>query len=80
MTAILSGQERMLRGIITDSAGFAIPGASIHIPGTQKGTVSGSDGRFALALDTETRTVIFSCVGYTTDTLFLGPGDLTDDL
>lgn len=80
MTAILSGQERMLRGIITDSAGLAIPGATIYIPGTQKGTVSGSDGRFALALDTETRTVIFSCIGYTTDTLFLGPGDLTDDL
>lgn len=78
--AFLSGQERMLRGIITDSSGYAIPGATIYIPGTQKGTVSGSDGRFALTMNTETRTVIFSCVGYTTDTLFLGPGGLIDDL
>lgn len=80
MTAILSGQERMLRGIITDSAGYAIPGATIFIPSTEKGTVSGSNGRFALALDKEARTVIFSCVGYTADSLIFGTGDLTDDL
>jgi hypothetical protein len=79
-TVILSGQERMLRGFITDSAGHAIPGATIQIPGTQKGTVSGSDGRFSLTLETETRTVIFSCIGYRTDTLLLRPGDLTDNL
>ena len=76
---ILSGQERMLRGLITDSAGYAIAGATIRLPGNQRGTVSGSDGRFALDWDNETGMVIFSFVGYTTDTLFIGP-DNPDEL
>ncbi|MFZ2286867.1 MAG: carboxypeptidase-like regulatory domain-containing protein [Bacteroidales bacterium] len=78
--AILSGQERMLRGTISDSSGSAVQGATIHIQGKQKGTVSGSDGRFSLIWDNDIRTVIISCVGFRPDTLAVGPEDLANEL
>lgn len=72
--SLLSGQEMiLLRGTITDSAGSAVQGATIRVPGTLKGTVSGSDGSFIIALDKETPTLVFSSVGYRNDTLNIGP-------
>ncbi|MDZ7634326.1 MAG: carboxypeptidase-like regulatory domain-containing protein [Bacteroidales bacterium] len=82
MPSLLSGQEMIFSGIITDTAGIAIQGATVFLPDTRQGTVTGDDGRFALPWTSgrDPSRVIFSCIGYRADTLLVGTGDLNGDL
>jgi len=68
----LSGQERVLEGSVTDTAGVAIPGATVYLQEYSKGTVTDEDGTFKLSLTPEIAEqirIIFSCVGYRADTV-----------
>jgi hypothetical protein len=71
MPVLLRGQDRVLRGIVTDIPGTPIPGVTVYLPANDKGTVSGGDGKFELSVVTgDKRTLlIFSCIGYRTDTV-----------
>ncbi|MGI4736975.1 MAG: carboxypeptidase-like regulatory domain-containing protein, partial [Janthinobacterium lividum] len=56
-----------IKGTVTDGAkGDRLPGVSIVVKGTTRGTTSNSDGTYALALPTPDATLIFSFVGYQT--------------
>jgi TonB-linked SusC/RagA family outer membrane protein len=56
-----------LKGIIKDEQGIALPGASIRLKGTAKGTSSDAEGRFTLNLpDNATALLEVSFVGYET--------------
>ena len=50
-------------GIVRDAAGLPLPGASVLILGTVKGTVTGSDGRFSLMVPSGAH-IVFSSLGY----------------
>jgi hypothetical protein len=79
----LSGQERILKGLVTDSTGSVIQGASVYIPVYGTGTVTEKDGTFRLLLApeiTEQVRVIFSCMGYRADTITLAAGNLPRQL
>ena len=82
MPSLLSAQELILRGIVTDTSGIAIEGATVYLPDINKGTVTDDDGRFALEWPSgpDPRRVIFSCIGYRADTLLVRTGDLNGDL
>lgn len=70
----LMGQETVVTGIVTDTSGAAVIGATVYIPSLNKGTISGEDGSFRLSLKSgEVNRVMFrfSCVGYVSDTLML---------
>ncbi|TRX03760.1 SusC/RagA family TonB-linked outer membrane protein [Flavobacterium gawalongense] len=41
-------QDKVVKGKITDSSGFPLPGANIIIKGTQKGTSTDSDGKYSI--------------------------------
>ena len=56
----------VITGKITDDAGAAIPGASVALKGTQKGTVSGPDGTFQLKDVPENAVLVISSLGYIT--------------
>lgn len=73
---ILSAQERILDGRVTDTSGVAIPGATVSIPGLNSGVSTGEDGSFTIRLaPAETgQTLIFSCIGYRSDTIKVDPG------
>lgn len=76
--SLLSGQEqeKSLRGVVTDLSGAPIQGATVYMPATDKGTVTGGDGTFVLALTPgkETGTLVISCIGYRADTLTVRAG------
>ena len=56
-----------IKGTVTDGAkGDRLPGVSIVVKGTTRGTTSNSDGTYSLALPTADATLIFSFVGYQT--------------
>lgn len=61
--------EKTVKGTVTDNTGSGLPGVSIVIKGSQRGTTTGSDGKYSLAipeeyLDNGSAILSFSFVGY----------------
>ncbi len=61
--------DRILKGVVKDDKGEPLPGVSIIVKGTQRGTVSNIDGSYSIAVPEEsengsTQFLIFSYVGY----------------
>ncbi|WP_448959883.1 SusC/RagA family TonB-linked outer membrane protein [Larkinella arboricola] len=71
-------QDRSLSGRVTDEKGEALPGVSIVIKGTQKGTVTDADGRYQIAVPEGDVTLIFSFVGYTAQEMAVGSESVLD--
>ncbi len=57
------GDQKTFRGVVTDSAGMAIPGASVVLKNTSKGAITAEDGSFSLQAP-EGSTVVITSVGY----------------
>lgn len=65
--------DRVLRGKVTDEKEETLPGVSIVLKGTQKGTISAIDGSFELSVpDGENNVLIFSFVGYLSQEVEIG--------
>lgn len=58
--------DRRITGIVTDEKGEPLPGVNILVQGTQRGTATGSDGRFSMDIPDEEVVMVFSFVGYVT--------------
>ena len=56
-------QSRIISGNITDHQGTALPGATIIVKETKRGTISDIDGNFTLSLEQGEQTLIVSFVG-----------------
>lgn len=71
-------QQTKISGVVTDiSTGSPIPGVNISIQGTTIGTVSDENGRFALDLPNTNVSLIFSFIGYLTETVpYAGTNEL----
>ena len=64
-TITAGAQNTLLSGIIRDSAnGKPLPGVSVFLNGTSKGTVTRNDGSFALAIPPGRYQLIASAIGY----------------
>ena len=59
-----NGQNRIVKGIVTDSQGQALIGASLLIKGTSIGTVTDIDGAFSIEVPTGNYNLIVSYVGF----------------
>ncbi|MGC1241720.1 MAG: SusC/RagA family TonB-linked outer membrane protein [Chryseosolibacter sp.] len=51
-------------GLVTDENGQGFPGVNIIVKGTSTGTTTDVNGRYAMAVDDENATLVFSFVGY----------------
>lgn len=78
--------KRMVSGRVTDEKGAGLPGVSVLIKNTQRGTTTNADGNFSLDVpDSGSPVLVFSFVGYqskevtvgsqSTINLSLAPGD-----
>ncbi|GLU53377.1 SusC/RagA family TonB-linked outer membrane protein [Dyadobacter frigoris] len=61
-----------IRGKVTDENGYGLPGVSILVKGTQRGTTSNADGTFKLDVESENTRLIFSFVGYQSQEVLIG--------
>ncbi|MEH0152799.1 TonB-dependent receptor [Limibacter armeniacum] len=61
----LWAQERIISGTITDENGQSMPGVSVLVKGTTKGTVTDLNGKFSLNVNASDKLVI-SYIGYMT--------------
>ena len=71
-------QDRQITGKVTSSEdGSPIPGVSISVKGTSKGTTSVADGSYRISVGNGT-TLIFSSVGFTSQTVAVGSQSMID--
>ncbi len=59
-------QDRTVSGTITDDADNPLPGVSILAKGTQTGTTTNTQGEYSLNVPRNSRTLVFSYIGYKT--------------
>lgn len=64
-------QVKSIKGVITDSDGMPLPGASVAVQGGQKGAVTDFDGVFAIEAQ-KGQTLVFSYVGLETQNIVVG--------
>ncbi len=55
-----------IKGVVTDSKGESIIGATVREKGTNVGTITDFDGKFTITVKSSQSVLIFSYVGYTT--------------
>ena len=58
--------QKEVSGVVVDTNGEAVVGASIQAKGSTQGTISDYDGRFEMTVPDEVKTLIVSFVGMTT--------------
>jgi len=65
-------QGRKITGKVTDDDGAGLPGVNVVIEGTSEGTVTDSDGAYALIVPSDGSVLIFSFIGYVTQKTTVG--------
>ncbi|MGV3559589.1 SusC/RagA family TonB-linked outer membrane protein [Larkinella arboricola] len=80
-TSIESGRERStgkesvdkaISGTVKSETGEGLPGVSVVVKNTTRGTTTDADGRFRLNVPDETTTLVFSFVGYQNQEIAIG--------
>ena len=64
-------QVRNIKGVITDSDGLPLPGASVAVQGGQKGATTDFDGLYSIEAQ-KGQTLVFTYVGLETQTIVVG--------
>lgn len=63
VTLTYAQQKRNITGVVQDETGLELPGASVVIKGTTKGTTTDLNGKFTLTVE-ETDGIVVSFIGY----------------
>jgi TonB-linked SusC/RagA family outer membrane protein len=76
-------QDVNVNGTVTDGTGSTLPGVSISVKGTTKGTTTDMEGKYALSVPTSS-VLVFSFIGFSTKEVVVGSESqidvvLTDD-
>jgi len=71
-------QSRTVTGKVTDPAGLGLPGVSVQVKGTQRGTNTDSEGKFSLANVADNTTLVLSFIGYTSQEVAVGNRSVVD--
>ena len=59
-------QKIVVTGNVTDDKGNSMPGVTIIIKGTNKGTVTDANGKYSITVDDSNSTLVFSFIGFHT--------------
>jgi TonB-dependent starch-binding outer membrane protein SusC len=84
LTVILSGlslsllaQDKSVSGKVSDGAGSGMPGVTISVKGTQRGTNTDANGNYKIAVPTNA-TLVFSYVGFAAKEVAIGNQSVVD--
>lgn len=69
--AVVSAQQKLVTGKVSDENGQPIPGATVLVVGTDRGTSTDFDGNFSIQASAS-ESLIFSFVGYGSQTIAIG--------
>ena len=62
----VTAQNHTVSGTITDGNGAAVIGASVTLKGSSRGTSTGTDGTFTLAVPASAKTLVLSAINFAT--------------
>ncbi|PKV76097.1 SusC/RagA family TonB-linked outer membrane protein [Pontibacter ramchanderi] len=65
-------QDQAVSGRVTDENGSALPGVTVVLKGTTRGTATNANGEFTLPAPAEGGTLVFSYIGYATQEVVIG--------
>ena len=65
-------QKISIKGRVFDTKGQPIPGTTVIVKGTTTGTITDSEGQFSLEVPANTKTLLFSFVGFVTQEVPIG--------
>ncbi|WP_281613762.1 TonB-dependent receptor [Flammeovirga sp. SubArs3] len=66
-------QERTVSGVVKGASdGMPLPGVNVSIEGTTIGTITDFDGKYSLNIKDEKTSIIFSFIGYKSQTVVVG--------
>lgn len=74
----LMAQTTQVRGRVTDDRGQGLPGVSVVLKGSSVGTVTSTDGSYALSAPSANSTLVFSFIGYATREITIGSQTVID--
>lgn len=57
-------QDRAVSGVVKDESGLELPGVSVVVKGTARGTTTDGNGKYQLTVPSAGTTLVFSFVGY----------------
>lgn len=69
-------QDRAVTGKLTDENGNGLPGASVAVKGTSRGTTTNAGGGFSINVPDNNATLVFSFIGYLSQELVVGSRDV----
>ncbi|MBC8153634.1 MAG: TonB-dependent receptor plug domain-containing protein, partial [Bacteroidetes bacterium] len=75
-TSILA--EQVITGTVLDENGTGLPGVSVVVKGTQRGTSTDQSGAFKLSVPEERSVLVFSFVGYVPQEVVVGNRSVVD--
>jgi TonB-linked SusC/RagA family outer membrane protein len=75
LTAQISFAQKTVTGVVSDSDGLPLPGATVLVQGTTTGVTTDFDGNFSINV-AEGQILEFSFVGYETAALAVGAGNV----
>jgi len=61
---LLMSSQEIIKGKVIDATGMELPGVSVVVKGTNKGTATDFDGNFELSIDDADAIITFSFIGY----------------
>lgn len=73
----LNLEDVIIKGTVTDQNGAPIPGVTVLVKGTTKGTTTDLDGFYTITVS-ENSTLVYSFIGYVTQEVHLGNKTLID--
>lgn len=65
-------QQKTVRGTVADQKGEPIPGVTVTVKGTTRGTITDVDGNFSLSIPADAEVLVFSFVGMQTQEVEIG--------
>ncbi|MGI4737002.1 MAG: SusC/RagA family TonB-linked outer membrane protein, partial [Janthinobacterium lividum] len=71
-TSLAFAQQRAVQGVVTDSKGEALPGATVLVKGTTVGATTGGDGSFQISMPAGSTTLVISFVGSKSQEVVVG--------
>ena len=64
--------DRQITGKVTDESGAVLPGTSVSIKGTSKGTNTDASGKYLINVTDNSITLVFSFTGYSSQEIVVG--------